>query len=153
MLFDTFGTAVDWRGSVIHELSQLGAVNGLSADWAPFADRWLGRYQPQMDCVCSGARPWIKLDDMHREVLDALLLEFGIAGLDEAQRRHLNNAGHRLDPRPDSVVGLKRLNRRCIIGPLSSANVALLTNLAKHAGLPRDVILASEPTPSHQLQP
>ena len=153
MLFDTFGTVVDWRGSVIRELSQFGAVNGLSADWAAFADRWRGRYQPQMERVRSGARPWIKLDALHREVLDALLLEFGIAGLDEAQRRHLNKVWHRLDPWPDSVAGLTRLKRRCIIGPLSNGNLALLTNLAKHAGLPWDAILSTELSHSYKPQP
>ena len=153
MLFDTFGTVVDWRGSVIRDLSHFGAVQGCSADWAAFADRWRSEYQPQMERVRSGARPWIKLDGLHREVLDALLIEFGISGLDEAQRQHLNKVWHRLDPWPDSVAGLTRLKRRCIIGPLSNGNVALLTNLARHAGLPWDVILATELTRSYKPQP
>jgi 2-haloacid dehalogenase len=153
MLFDTFGTVVDWRGSLIRDLSQFGAGHGLSADWAAFADRWRGQYQPQMERVRSGARPWIKLDDLHREVLDALLLDFGLAGLDEAQRRHLNKVWHRLEAWPDSVAGLTRLKRRCIIGPLSNGNVALLTHLAKHAGLPWDVILATELNRCYKPQP
>ena len=153
MRLDTFGTVVDWRGSVIRELSQFGAAPGLSADWAGFADRWCGQYQPQMERVRPGARPCIKLDDLDREVLDALLLEGGLSGLGEAQRQHLNKVWHRLVPWPDSVAGLTRLKRRCISGPLPNGNAALLTNLAKHAGLPWDAILATELTHSYKPQP
>jgi 2-haloacid dehalogenase len=153
MLFDTFGTVVDWRGSLIRELSQFGAARRVSADWAVFADRWRGQYQPQMERVRSGARSWVKLDELHREVLDTLLLEFGLSALDDSQRRHLNKVWHRLDPWPDAVEGLTRLKRRNIIGPLSNGNVALLTDLAKHARLPWDVILSTELHRCYKPQP
>ena len=153
MRFDTFGTVVDWRGSVIRELSQFGAAPGLSADWAGFADRWCGQYQPQMERVRPGARPCIKLDDLDREVLDALLLEGRPSGLGEAQRQHLNKVWHRLGPWPDSVAGLTRLKCRCTIGPLSNGNAALLTHLASHARLPWDLILATELARSYKPRP
>ncbi len=153
LLFDTFGTVVDWRASVVRELSQLGAAQGVSADWAAFADRWRGQYQPQMARVRSGTRDWVKLDTLHRETLDQLLPEFGLAGLDEAQRQRLNTVWHRLKPWPDAVAGLTRLKRRFVIGPLSNGNLALLTHLAKHAGLPWDAILSTELTRSYKPQP
>ena len=153
MLFDTFGTVVDWRGSLIRDLSVWGAGQGVTADWAGFADRWRGQYQPQMERVRSGARPWVNLDALHREILDMLLAELGASGLSDAQRRHVNKVWHRLDPWPDSVEGLTRLKRRYIIGPLSNGNVALLTNLAKHANLPWDVIMSTELTRSYKPQP
>lgn len=153
LLFDTFGTVVDWRGCVMRELSRFGTQHDVTADWAAFADRWRGQYQPQMERVRSGARAWTRLDDLHAEVLDALLPDFGMSGLDEGRRRHLNRVWHRLDPWPDSVAGLTRLKRNFIIGPLSNGNVALLTNLARHAGLPWDVILSTELTRSYKPQP
>ena len=144
LLFDVFGTCVDWRGSIIAEGPDLDARWGTSTDWAALADAWRGRYQPALEEVRSGRRPWTILDVLHRESLDALAPSFGLGGLDEAARDHLNRVWHRLRPWPDTVPGLTRLKRRFILGPLSNGNFALLTDMAKHAGLPWDVNLSVE---------
>lgn len=144
LLFDVFGTVVDWRSSIIREGEKFGREKGIQADWTAFADKWRGKYQPAMQRVRSGQRPWAKLDDLHRESLEELLEEFGIAGLSDADKDHLNKAWHRLDPWPDSVSGLTRLKRKFVIGTLSNGNVALMVNMAKNAGLPWDVILGAE---------
>jgi len=144
LVFDVFGTCVDWRGSIIAEGKTLSARWGLGIDWTGFADAWRGRYQPALQEVRSGRRPWTILDVLHRESLDALAPAFGLDKLDEAERDHLNRIWHRLNPWPDTVAGLTRLKRRFVIGPLSNGNFALLTNMAKHAGLPWDVNLSCE---------
>ena len=144
LLFDVFGTVVDWRGSIIEELTRFGAEKGATADWAAFTDDWRGLYQPAMDEVRSGRRAWTILDVLHRESLDKLLAKYGIAGLSEAEKDHVNRVWHRLKPWPDAVPGLTRLKSRYIIGTLSNGNVGLLTRLAKNAGLPWDVILGAE---------
>src|SRR6476646_9298149 len=81
LVFDTFGTIVDWRGSIIEEGAAWGKAKGLHVDWARFADRWRAGYAPSMEKVRRGELPWTKLDDLHRMILDQLLAEFGIAGL------------------------------------------------------------------------
>jgi 2-haloacid dehalogenase len=144
LVFDVFGTVVDWRGSVIRELESFGRGRGTPVDWTAFADRWRGAYQPSLEEVRSGRRPWTILDVLHRESLVRLLVEFGIAGLAESEIDHLARIWHRLDPWPDSAGGLTRLKRRYIVGTLSNGNIALLTNMAKRAGLPWDVILGAE---------
>jgi 2-haloacid dehalogenase len=144
LIFDVFGTVVDWRGSVIRELEELGRSKGFDADWPAFADAWRGRYAPSMDRVRNGEIPWTKLDDLHRASLEELLDEFGVEGLSEVEKDHLNRVWHRLDPWPDAVEGLTRLKERYVIAPLSNGNVALLTNMAKRAGLPWDLILSAE---------
>jgi 2-haloacid dehalogenase len=144
LVFDTFGTVVDWRSSVIAEGTRLGKQKGLTVDWSAFADAWRGGYGPSMDRVRKGELPWTKLDTLHRMVLDDLLGRFKIAGLSEEEKVHLNRVWHRLDPWPDSVEGLTRLKKRYVIAPLSNGNVSLLTNMAKHAGLPWDCILSTE---------
>ena len=144
LTFDTFGTVVDWRQSVIVEGEQLGKTKGLKVDWAKFADTWRAGYGPSMDRVRKGDLPWTKLDVLHRMILDRLLTEFNITGLTEAEKDHLNRVWHRLRPWPDAVSGLTRLKKRFIIAPLSNGNVALMTDLAKHAGLPWDCILGAE---------
>jgi 2-haloacid dehalogenase len=144
LVFDVFGTVVDWRGSVIRELEALGRAKGIAADWPAFADDWRRGYQPAMQRVRSGELPWTKIYDLHRMILDGLLAKYGIAGLSEAEKSHLNRAWHRLDPWPDAVDGLSRLKRNFIIGTLSNGNVALLVDLAKHGGLPWDVVLSAE---------
>lgn len=153
LLFDVFGTCVDWRGSIIAEGPALDARWGTRVDWAAFADAWRGRYQPALEEVRSGRRPWTILDVLHRESLDALAAAFGLDKLGAAERDHLNRVWHRLDLWPDTVPGLTRLKRRFIIGPLSNGNFALLTNMAKHAGLPWDVNLSCELYRAYKPQP
>ena len=145
LLFDVFGTCVDWRGGVIREGEAWGRAHGLrGVDWARFADAWRARYQPQLETVRSGRRPWTTLDDLHRESLDAVLREFDIAGLPSADVDAFNCVWHRLDPWPDVIEGLSRLKTRYVIAPLSNGHVALLLDMAKRAGIPWDAILGAE---------
>ena len=153
LLFDVFGTVVDWRGSIIAELTRFGADKGIAADWAAFTDDWRGLYQPAMEEVRSGRRPWTYLDALHRESLDKLLEKYAIAGLSEAEKDHVNRVWHRLKPWPDVVEGLTRLKARYIIGTLSNGNVGLLTRMAKNAGLPWDVILGAETARAYKPLP
>jgi 2-haloacid dehalogenase len=153
LTFDVFGTVVDWRSSLIREGEALGKAKGLSVDWAKFADSWRGLYQPAMDEVRGGRRPWTKLDDLHRESLDKLLARFEITGLSEAEIDHLNRAWHRLDPWPDSVPGLTRLKKKFVLATLSNGNVALIVNMAKYGGLPWDAVLGAEVARHYKPEP
>jgi 2-haloacid dehalogenase len=144
LTFDTFGTVVDYRSTIIAEGEALGKAKGLKVDWPRFADAWRSGYAPAMNRVRSGELPWTKLDALHRMTLDRLLREFNIAGLSEPEIDRLNHVWHRLKPWPDSVSGLTRLKKKYVIAPLSNGNLALLTNMAKHAGLPWDCILGAE---------
>jgi 2-haloacid dehalogenase len=144
LVFDVFGTVVDWRSSIIREGELIEAAKGIKADWPAFADAWRAGYKPAMDRVRKGALGWTNIDILHREILDGLLPKFGIKGLSEAQLDHLNRAWHRLSPWPDTVGGLNRLKSRFIIGTLSNGNVSLLINMAKNAGLPWDMVMSAE---------
>jgi 2-haloacid dehalogenase len=144
LAFDVFGTVVNWRSSVIAEGAELGKVKGLNIDWAAFADAWRAIYRPYMDRVETGILPWTKLDDLHRQMLEETLTKFAITEFNEDEKKHLNLVWHRLRPWPDSVPGLSRLKTRFVITTLSNGNISLLTNMAKHAGLPWDCILSAE---------
>jgi 2-haloacid dehalogenase len=145
MVFDTFGTVVDWRGSIIAEgESYWRPQKGMDIDWAAFADAWRGKYGPSMNKVRTGELPWMKLDDLHRMSLDACLEEFGVTHLSEADKQHLNFVWHRLNAWPDAPSGLARLRTRYVISPLSNGNLSLLTEMAKFAGLPWDCVLGSD---------
>jgi 2-haloacid dehalogenase len=144
LLFDVFGTVVDWRTSLIRQFETFGRANGLSADWASLADDWRGEYEPAMKAVRDRQRPWTSLEHLHRESLDKLLPRHGLDALNDSQRRQLVMGWHFLDPWPDSVAGLIRLKRRYIIGTLSNGGVRLLADLAKYAGLPWDAIFSSD---------
>ncbi len=144
ILFDTFGSVVDWRGSLIADFTAWGAARGLAADWVGLVDAWRGAYLPSMDKVRRGELPWTIQDDLHRASLERLAGAYGLAGLGAAEMDYLNRGWHRLQPWPDSVAGLTRLKTRYIIGPLSNGNVALLVNMAKFAGLPWDMVCATE---------
>lgn len=144
LVFDVFGTVVDWRSSIIREGQLLAARKGFEVDWAEFADRWRGGYGPAMNQVRTGELPWTKIDDLHRMILDELVVEFGLTGLSEAELDHFNKAWHRLTPWPDTVGGLNRLKTKYVIVTLSNGNVSLLTNMAKNAGMPWDAVLSAE---------
>jgi len=143
-VFDVFGTVVDWRGSIIREGVALGRRKKLKVDWPAFADAWRAGYRPAMARVRSGELPWTKIDDLHRMILDDLLPRFRLGRLARDEIAYLNRVWHRLQPWPDARAGLAKLKRRHVIATLSNGNVALLTNMAKHAKLPWDCILSAE---------
>jgi 2-haloacid dehalogenase len=144
LVFDTFGTVVDWRSSVIAEGTAWGKAKGMNINWVDFADRWRLGYKPTMDKVRNGEIPWTRLDDLHRMILDDLLTKFKIEGLTEKEKVSWTHVWRRLKPWPDSVEGLTRIKKKYVIAPLSNGNIALMTNLAKFGGLPWDAILGSE---------
>jgi len=144
LVFDTFGTVVDWRSSVAREVEALAKRKGVAIDAPKFADAWRAGYGPSMNRVRSGDLPWTRLDALHRMTLDKILVDFTFTGLSEEEKASLNHAWHRLAPWPDAVAGLTRLKKKFIIAPLSNGNISLMTDLAKHSGLPWDVILGAE---------
>ena len=146
LLFDVFGTCVDWRTGVAREAAALGLPG------EPVADAWRARYQPQLETVRRGEREWVVLDVLHREALDDVLAELGL-DLDPPQRDALTLAWHRLDPWPDTVAGLTRLKRRYAIAPCSNGHIAQSVNLARHAGLPWDAILGAEIARAYKPDP
>jgi 2-haloacid dehalogenase len=141
LVFDVFGTVVDWRGGVAREVRRL---LGPSVDAAALADDWRGRYVPSMERVRSGELPWTPLDDLHRGSLDAVLTDAGLASVPTDVREELVLAWHRLDPWPDVLPGLRRLSRSYVLAPLSNGNVALQVDLARRSGLPWDCVLGAE---------
>jgi 2-haloacid dehalogenase len=144
LVFDVFGTVVDWRGTIVREGEAWSRATGRAVDWAGLADAWRAGYQPAMQRTRSAEVGWISLDTLHRGILDGLLARFGLADLDEAALDRLNRVWHRLDPWPDAVAGLTRLKRRFPIATLSNGNVSLLVEMARHAGLPWDCVLSAE---------
>ena len=153
LVFDVFGTVVDWRTSIVREGRALGERLRVEADWEAFADAWRGMYQPAMERVRSGERAWTRLDDLHRESLCELLDQFAVTGLDDAGIDDFNRAWHRLDPWPDCVAGLTAMRRRYILGTCSNGNVAMMVNMARRAGLPWDAILGAEPCRAYKPLP
>ena len=157
LVFDVFGKVVDWRTSITEEVLAVARAKQAPStpesssgsgwqhgDRTKFADEWRGGYHDGMKRVTAGEWPWMVVDQIHRRKLDELLPKYGLGALNEPERDHLNRAWHRLRPWPDAVQGLTRLKTRYVVAPLSNGNVALLTNMAKHAGLPWDCVLSAE---------
>ena len=141
LVFDVFGTVVDWRAGVAREAARL---LGPSVDAPAFADAWRARYQPSMERVRSGGRPFVPLDELHRESLPSALAEVGVDRVPGDVADELVLAWHRLDPWPDSAPGLTRLRRRYVLAPLSNGGVRLQVDLARRGGLPWDTVLGAE---------
>lgn len=144
VIFDVFGTLVDWRGSVHAGLAAFGESHGIKADWLGLTDAWRGAYKPAMDSVRRGERPMTTLDDLHRNALIALLPRFGVRSLPSDEIEGLVRLWHRLTPWPDSEAGLLQLKQHVVIASLSNGHVALQVALAKHTGFAWDMIFASD---------
>jgi len=144
LLFDTFGTLVDWRTSLIATLTDFGREKGRELPAAEIVDRWRAAYQPMMARVRTGKLPWTDLDALHRMALTELLPDFQLSDLTTAEIDQLTLAWHKLSPWPDTAPGLTRLRSKFILGPLSNGNFSLLVDLAKFAGIPWDAVLGSD---------
>ena len=144
LVFDVFGTVVDWRSSIIEQFQAFGRGKGITVNWEAFVDDWKSCYRPSMDAVREGLVPWTNVDAIYRKKLDLLLGEYRITGLSEAETTHLNRAWHWCKPWPDVIAGLTRLKEKYVLATLSNGDVACLVNMAKQSGLPWDCILCAE---------
>jgi 2-haloacid dehalogenase len=144
LVFDVFGTVVDWHGSVAREVRALAKSKGLRVNAAKFAKAWRAGYRPAMDRVLRGEAPFEKIDVIHRAILEDVLKQFRITTLTEQEKARLNLVWHRLKPWPDAVRGLKRLKSRFIVATLSNGNTSLLVGMAKRGGLPWDCVFSSD---------
>lgn len=153
--FDVFGTVVDWRSGVARESARHLRALGRDDDPAAFADAWRRRYQPAMNRVRSGERPFAVLDVLHRETLEAELADRGLdpAAVGGERLADWTRAWHRLDPWPDGVEGLTRLKRRFPLATLSNGNVSLIVAMARRSGLPWDAVLGAEVSGHYKPDP
>jgi 2-haloacid dehalogenase len=153
LLFDVFGTLVDWRTSIARESEQVLKPLGVTADWLAFADAWRGEYQGAMDQVRDGHIPFCKLDVLHRRNLELIMPRFNISGIAENALQYLNLAWHRLDAWPDVPPGMSRLRRRHLLAPCSNGNISLMVDLARRNGIHWDAILGSEIAGDYKPKP
>jgi len=144
LVFDVFGTLVDWRASVARQLEAFGRERGIACDWYAFVDAWRAEYPASMNGVRSGARPWANLDELQGESFDKLVRRFGLQGVTPEDRRWAVRRWHALDPWPEVPAALERLHPRYVLATLSNGNVELLVNLARHAKLRFDTIFSAE---------
>jgi len=157
LVFDVFGTCVDWRNGVARDAERILKPLGYNLDWLAFASAWRALYQPSMEEVRSGRQPFVKLDVLHRRMLDQIRPKFGLEKLDTQVADDLNLAWHRLDTWPDLVPGFVRLKRKFMLAPCSNGNIALMVDIARRNNIPWDAILGSEiarafkPTPAVYL--
>jgi 2-haloacid dehalogenase len=155
VLFDTFGSVVDWRSGVARDVAAFAERHRINLDAVAFADAWRAKYEPSMEPIRNGSREFVPLDQLHLENLHATLLEFSLeaAYFEDAELADLNAAWERLDPWEDSVAGLAQLGKHVIVGPLSNANLALLLRMALRAKLPWTVIVGSDTTLAYKPTP
>ncbi len=144
LVFDVFGTLVDWRGSIVREARAILSPLGVAVDWEKFADAWHSHYQPAMDEVRSGRSPFTTLDVLHRRNLDLILKQFGLDALENSARAELTRAWHRLEAWPDTAPGLARLRAKYLLAPCSNGNISIMVDLARRNGLIWDAVLGAE---------
>ena len=153
LVFDVFGTVVDWRTSISRQAKEVGSRYGVEADWDQFADDWRAGYHSGMAKVNTGEDKWKIVDEIHRDRLELLIKKYGFPTLGEDEIVSFNKSWHRLKGWPDSTEGLTRLKSKFIVASLSNGNIALLTNMAKFANLPWDAVLSAELAGKYKTHP
>lgn len=144
LIFDVFGTCVDWRNSVARAVAQAFP----DQDPHRFADAWRAEYGPGMAPIREGRRGYTPLEVLHQENLERVCAARGLA-----VPEGLNGAWEQLDPWPDVVPGLTALKRRAIIAPCSNGSIAMMTRLARYGGLPWDCILGADIARDYKPKP
>ena len=153
LTFDTYGTVVDWRSSVLAELRALVERKKLTLDCVRFLDEWKAVYRPTMDKINRGEMPWATVDEIYRRRLDELLVAYDLTKLDHEEVAALAHAWWRLAPWPDAVAGIHRLKQRYIVTPLSNASFIGMVELARFAALPWDCVITAENARCYKPRP
>ena len=144
LIFDVFGTLVDWRQSIASQAQSVLSPQGFDTDWHAFADAWRNEYQPAMERVRSGQRQFCKLDVLHRDNLDIVLTNLGWTSVDASTRTQLTQAWHTLDAWKDVNQALTRLRKKFLLAPCSNGHIALMVNLARYNHWHWDAITGAE---------
>ncbi|CAH0053056.1 unnamed protein product [Clonostachys solani] len=169
LLFDVFGTVVDWRTSVIDELN-LRAFRKLSsdlspelksnltvlteADWGRFAEQWRKSYGRFTGSFNASTDAWKTVDQHHRDSLEELLTAWGLDGLyTPSELDSLSLVWHRLAPWPDSPDGLAKLGEKYTTSTLSNGNLALLQDLNDFGSLGFHKLLSAETFKAYKPAP
>lgn len=153
LLFDVFGTVVDWRSGIANEVKKIANKNKIVINANDFADAWRAEYQPAMEEIRKGNRSFTILDILHMENLKKISSRFGLDKLSSNDFDLLVKAWHRLPGWPDSSEGLNKLKTKFIIATQSNGNIALMVNMAKYSNLNWDVILGAEVVGHYKPEP
>lgn len=153
LLFDMFGTILDWRTGIARLSAEILRPLGKNLDFLAFADIWRGEYQPSMTPIRSGAKPFVTLDILHRQNLEKILPRFGLEGLDPHTIGRLTQAWHRLECWPDVAAAMRRLRQPYLLAPLSNGNISMMVALARQNGLVWDAILGAEIARDYKPKP
>lgn len=158
LVFDVFGTVVDWRSSVTEELASCAARKAASSpssstalgllsreDWAVFAQEWRDTYKAFVKGFVPGKTPWKDIDAHHLDSLCELLRARGLDNVySSAETIELSRVWHRLRPWQDSSAGIFRLGSRFVTSTLSNGNRTLLQDLDKFGSLGFHRLLSAE---------
>ena len=144
LLFDTFGTTVDWQSSMTEHAETIGRESYIHADWSGLVKEWRAHYKPAIQPVREGKRPWTGFDELHREELDKIVKKYGDGKLTDEQRNRLTQGWHELKPWPEVPAALHRLAKHFILGPLSNGTTRQMIDLARYGNLPWSVIFGAD---------
>ena len=153
LLFDVFGTVVDWRTGIAKEVESIAIKNDILLDPFDFADAWRAEYQPAMEEIRKGRRSFTILDILHMENLKKIASKFNLHKLTNEDFNILVRAWHRLPGWPDSSDGLNALKKKYILATQSNGNIALIVNMAKFSNLNWDVVLGAEVIGHYKPEP
>jgi 2-haloacid dehalogenase len=153
LLFDVYGTLVDWRNGVANEARRILAPLGYNLDWLALADAWVIRNEPGLEDLRGGNNPYVRIDALQRRRLEQLRPRFGLEKLDGKAWDELALAWRELDAWKDVLPGLTRLRRRFVLAPCSNASIAPMVHIARRNGLPWDTILGAEIAQDYKPSP
>ncbi|TCD66350.1 hypothetical protein EIP91_001454 [Steccherinum ochraceum] len=160
LLFDVFGTVVNWKSSVIKQLAQSHGIPedilaATPTDWDAFAVEWRTKYYQQTKKVSESGIGSTNIDVVHRQLLDEMLetprWQHLSAHWGDKKREEMTRFWHKLDGWEDSSRGLYSMKKDFILGTLSNGSARLLVDL--HADLPWDIVFSGDIIGSFKTNP
>ena len=145
LIFDVFGTVVDWRSTIKKELNKFLPLNLNKKELNDFALEWRNGYTDFIGKFNAGKVKWKNVDKIHLDKLKELLESKELlTSMDDENILEINKLWHKLDPWNDSVEGLRKLKEDFSIGTLSNGNFSLLLNMSKYSKLNWDFIFSGD---------
>lgn len=154
LAFDVGGTVVDWHNGISEQLAALGAERGTQADWPAVTKAWRTAALQRALNATTAELPRGNIDGVHRETLDPVLDQFGLAGaFDDRDREAMTGFWHKLDSWPDAARGHARLRQKFVMSTLTILSVSLIVDISRRAPFHWDAVISCEMLERYKLDP
>lgn len=150
LTFDTGGTILDWHRGITAAFAAAGARRGVSADWPTLTNEYRRR---SLKTMVGQVNPGFNIDDVHRRVLDELIVEHRLTAFTIDDRDAIHRTWHALDAWPDFPAALARLRGKFAVVSFTILSTSLILDVSRRNRLDWDCVVSCEMIGSYKTRP